>query len=427
MDLTIEGKVYLNGNFEDCCIGIIDGKVSAIKKILKGDEHYNFRGKLILPAGIDIHVHFRDPGLIHKEDFSTGSMAAAYGGISCIFDMPNTVPQTTTLQNISDKISLAGRRSYVDFGIYAGITDSNIKNIGELAKKCVGFKIYIGGTTSSLQFNVNNLKEAFDGIGPTNKPVLIHAEDNNCLNKYKSKENSLVDHMNSRPSECEETAIKNILKISKGFNTKIHICHLSSIEGTELLRKRTKNISCGATPHHLLFAAQDKLEPQSYYKVNPPIRTNFDKEALFGGLKNGLIDVLESDHAPHTIEEKDKGFDVVPSGVPGVETMFPLFLCMVKKETLSFQRLISLLCEKPAELLNIPKGRIEAGRDADIIVIDLKKDCKIKSENLHSKCGWTPFEGWPAIFPEYVFVRGEKLIDENELTGARGFGKFVGE
>jgi len=427
MDLTIEGKAYINGNFEDCCVGITDGRISAIKKILKADEHYNFRGKAILPAGIDIHVHFRDPGLTHKEDFSTGTNAAVHGGISCVFDMPNTIPQTTTLQTISDKIISAGKKAYVDFGIYAGITDGNIKNIDELAKKCCGFKIYLGGTTNSLQLSSNNLKETFDGIKSTNKPVLIHAEDNNCLVKHKLKENSLVDHMNSRPAECEETAIKNIIKTSRDTNARVHICHLSSIEGLELLRKRSKNISCGVTPHHLLFTAQDDLKPQSHYKVNPPLRSNFDREALFDALKNGLIDILESDHAPHTLEEKDKEFNDIPSGLPGVETTFPLFLYMAKKETLSFQRLISLLCEKPTELLNIPKGRIQIGRDADFIVVDLKKDRKIKSENLHSKCGWTPFEGLSAIFPECVFVRGEKLIEDYEMLGAKGFGKFVGE
>jgi len=426
MDLTIEGKAYINENFEDFCIGITDGKISDIKKILKGDEHYKFRGKIILPAGIDIHVHFRDPGLTHKEDFSTGTMAAAHGGVSCVFDMPNTIPQTTTLQTVSDKIISAGKKAYVDFGIYAGIADNNIKNIEELAKKCCGFKIYLGSTTNSLQFSSKNLKETFDRIGSTNKPVLIHAEDNNCLAKFELKENNLVDHMNSRPAECEEASIKNILKTIRDTGTKVHICHLSSIEGLELLRKRSKNISCGVTPHHLLFTAQDDLKPQPHYKVNPPLRSNFDREALFGGLKNGLIDTLESDHAPHTLKEKDKEFNNAPSGLPGVETMLPLFLYMAKKETLSFQRLVSLLCKKPADLLNIPKGRIEVGKDADFIVVDLKKDCKIKSEDLHSKCGWTPFEGRPAIFPEYVFVRGEKLIEDHEMLGIQGFGRFVG-
>ncbi|MDH7517647.1 MAG: dihydroorotase [Candidatus Thermoplasmatota archaeon] len=426
MDQTFEGRVYINGNFEQCCIGVTDGRISVIRKILKGDEHYNFKGRIILPAGVDVHVHFRDPGLTHKEDFSTGTMAAAYGGVSCVFDMPNTVPQTTTIQTIDDKVVSAGKKSYVDFGVYAGLIDSNIEDVEELAKKCCGFKIYLGGTTNSLQLDSNNLKEAFDRIRSTNKPVLIHAEDDDCLTKHNFRENSLLDHMNSRPAVCEETAIINILRACGEMNTRIHICHLSSIEGLRLLKNRSKNISCGVTPHHLLFTVQDDLKPFSYYKVNPPLRTSFDREALFDGIKDGLIDTLESDHAPHTIEEKEKEFDAVPSGLPGVETMFPMFLYMVKKGFLSFQRLVSLLCEKPAELMNIPKGKIEFGRDADFIVVDLKKVCKIKSESLHSRCGWTPFEGRPAIFPDYVFVRGEKLIEENEMLGVKGFGKFVG-
>jgi len=426
MDLTIEGKAYVNGSFENCCIGISQGKIIAIKKILKADEHLDFGNKLILPAGIDLHVHFRDPGMIHKEDFSTGSMAAAFGGISCVFDMPNTIPGTTSLQNISDKIASVGKKAYVDFGIYAGITDSNIKNIEEMAKKCSGFKIYLGSTTNSLQLDKSNLKQTFKRINSTSKPVLIHAEDNKCLNGHKMLENNLVDHLHSRPVECEETAIKSILRSLRGCNAKIHICHLSSCEGLELLRNKPKNISCGVTPHHLLLSVEKNLKPQAWYKVNPPLRTSYDRETLFDGVKNGFVDVIESDHAPHTLEEKDVEFDDVPSGLPGTETMFPLFLAMVKREALSFQRLISLLCEKPAELLGVPKGRIEVGRDADFIVVNLRGDCKIKPEDLHSKCGWTPFEGWPAIFPQCLFVRGEKLIEDCEIQVNEGFGRFVG-
>ena len=427
MDLIIEGKAYINGNFQSCCIGVTDGKISATKKILKGDEHYNFSNKLILPAGIDIHVHFRDPGLTHKEDFSTGSMAAAFGGISCVFDMPNTVPQTTTLQTLSDKIITAGKKAYVDFGIYAGVTDSSIKNIEELAKKCSGFKIYLGSTTNALQFNGANLKETLSKINSANRSVLIHAEDNKCLIRHKTRESNLIDHLRSRPAECEETAIRDIIESSRGINSNIHICHLSSCEGLELLKKRAKNISVGVTPHHSLLSAEKNLKPHVLYKVNPPLRTDFDSEALFDGVKNGFVDILESDHAPHTLEEKDVEFDIAPSGLPGVETLFPLFLYKVKRGTLSFQRLISLLCEKPANLLGVPKGKIEVGRDADFIIADLKEDCKIKSENLHSKCGWTPFEDWPAVFPECVFVRGEKLIEDHEIQVSQGFGRFVGE
>ena len=426
MDLSVEGKTYINGSLENCCIGIKKGKITAVKKILKADEHYNFGKKLILPAGIDLHVHFRDPGMKHKEDCLTGSKAALYGGISCVFDMPNTIPQTINIQNISDKINNFEKKSFTDFGIYAGISNDNISNIEKLAKKCNGFKIYLGNTTVALMFDKKNLREVLEKTCNIGKPVMFHAEDEECLIQNRTVEKGVIDHLHFRPTVCEEISIKDIFQASNGISPRIHICHVSSCEGLELLKNRPVNISCGVTPHHSLLNAEKKLGSQTFYKVNPPLRTSFDKEALFNGLKKGQIDVIESDHAPHTLDEKSLDFNEAPSGLPGVETTYPLFLYLVKKEILSFQRLISLLCIRPAELMNIPKGKIEAGYDADFIIFDFKNVTKIKSENLHSKCGWTPFEDWSAIFPECVFIRGEKLIDENEIQVKSGFGRFVG-
>jgi len=427
MDLIAEGKAYINGIFQNYCIGVKDGKISAIKKILKGNEHIDFGNKLILPAGIDIHVHFRDPGLTNKEDFSTGSMAALYGGISCIFDMPNTVPQTTSMQSLNDKISIAEKKSFVDFGIYAGVTNNNIDSIESLATKCNGFKIYLGSTTNSMKFDKKNLRTALKKISQTKKLVLFHAEDDGQLLKNANEENNLIDHLKSRPSICEETSLNDIILALKGLSLKSHICHLSSIEGLEIMKKRPKNITCGLTPHHCLLSIEKSMGTPTFFKVNPPIRSSFDKESLFNAAKNGLIDVVESDHAPHTKEEKNVNFDEAPSGLPGVETMYPIFLFLAKKEIISFQRIMSMICERPAELLDISKGKLEVGRDADFIVVDLKDDCRIKSENLHSKCGWTPFEDWSAIFPTHVFLRGEKLIEDHEIQVSRGIGSFVGE
>ncbi len=427
MDLIAEGKVYINGVFQNCCIGIKDGKISAVKKILKGDEHINFGNRLILPSGLDLHVHFRDPGLTHKEEFSTGSMAAAFGGISCVFDMPNTIPQTTTLQRFSDKISLAEKKSFIDFGIYAGVTNDNIDSIEALSTKCSGFKIYLGSTTNSLKFDKKNLRMVLKKISQTEKLVLFHAEDDEQLIKNSGNERNLVDHLKSRPSICEETSINDVILALEGLSMAAHICHVSSIEGLEVLKKRPNNITCGVTPHHCLLSIEKNMGSPTFFKVNPPIRSSFDKESLFNGVKNGLIDIIESDHAPHTKEEKDVNFNEAPSGLPGVETTFPILLFLAKKEVISFQRIISLICERPAELLGISKGRIEVGRDADFIVVDLKDDCRIKSDNLHSKCGWTPFEDWSAIFPTHVFIRGEKLIEDHEIQVSQGFGSFVGD
>jgi len=427
MNLVIEGKSYINGSFQNCCIGIEDDKIIDVKKILKGDKHLNFGNNLILPAGSDIHVHFREPGMTHKEDFLSGSTSAAFGGISCVFDMPNTIPQTTTINELNEKISLANKKSFVDFGVYAGVTNNNIEDLGVLASKCSGFKIYLGNSTNTLKFNKKNLKDALQKISKTNKPVLFHAEDAELLLKNKSFENNLFDHLKFRPSICEFASIKDILKEAQKINLKIHICHISSIEGLELLKKRPKNITCGITPHHALLYVEKNNFLNNFFKVNPPIRSELDKEALFNALKNGTIDVMESDHAPHTIEEKEVGFDNAPSGMPGVETMLPLFLFLAKKDVISFSKVISTICEKPAEILNVSKGRIQIGKDADLIVVDIKEETRIKSEDLHSKCKWSAFEDWKAIFPRCVFIRGESVIEDNEISVSKGFGRFVGE
>ena len=427
MDLTIEGKVFINNVFENCCIGISDGHITEVKKILKADDHLDFKNKLILPSGIDIHVHFRDPGLTHKEDFSTGSMAAMFGGISCVFDMPNTKPNTTSVESISDKISIASKKSYVDFGIYAGVTNENISSIDSLAKRCSGFKLYLGSSTGALAFDKKRLRNCLERISDSEKPVLFHAEDEELLDKNKALEENVIDHLHNRPSVCEETSIKEIYAASHGLNLNVHICHVSSIDGVELLKLRPNNFTFGVTAHHSLLSIENIKGSQNFYKVNPPIRSSFDREALFNSLVNETADNLESDHAPHTKEEKDASFNEVPSGVPGVETLYPLFLYLAKKNIISFQILNSLICRRPASLFNLSKGSIEVGNDADLIVVDLREETRIKSENLHSKCGWTPYEDWRAIFPSDVFIRGKRVIEGGEIQAKIGFGNFIGE
>jgi dihydroorotase len=426
MDFTIEGKIYHNGTFEQGCLAIEQGKIVAIKKTLTTEPHLNVGTRLILPAGIDLHVHFRDPGFTHKEDFSTGSQAAAFGGISCVFDMPNTQPQTISKQTLKEKIQIASEKSYVDFGLYAAIYDGNVGRLAELSPFCNGFKIFLGGSTNSLKLSTQNLRVALLEANRTKKITLIHAEDEHCLKTHEDRENNLIDHLRCRSAECEEIALRTILNNSHGLSSPIHICHLSSCEGFEVIRKRPENISVGVTPHHLYFDVHSLNAKQAFYKVNPPIRSSFDRDTLWYGVHNKLIDVFESDHAPHTEEEKNVDFNNAPSGLPGVETQYPLLLTAMKKEHITLDALLALLCERPAQLLNLPKGKIEVGRDADFIVVDMKKTEPITAEKLHSKCGWTPFEGFPAIFPSMTFIRGEKVIDDHQVLVKQGFGTSVG-
>ena len=423
MDLTIEGKVFSNGKFEKCCIGIEDGKISKIKRILKSDNHQIFKNNLILPGGLDMHVHFRDPGMTHKEDFSTGSKAAAFGGITCFFDMPNTIPLTTTKQKLIDKIKIGENKSYVDFGIYSGLTNDNLDEISDMDRYCSGFKLYMAESTNSMNFNIKNLK-LLKNIDFSNKPILIHAEDNKYFNN-RIKERNLIEHNISRPSISEIKAIDNIISIFKDSKLRIHICHISSSDRIDEIRN-LHNITCGITPHHLFLNIENKKKIQSLYKVNPPIREKLRREILFRYLKENKIDVIESDHAPHSFHEKNVNFDEAPSGIPGVETMIPIFLFLIKKGIISVTQFLNLFCEKPSKILGVPKGKIEVGRDADFIIVDLNKSTKINSEELHYKCGWTPFENFHAIFPKHVFLRGKQLICDGELMTNKSSGKFIG-
>jgi dihydroorotase len=402
MELVIEGNAFITGELK--------------KKILKGDRHFDFGDKLILPGGIDSHVHFRDPGFIYKEDFATGSTSAAYGGISCVLDMPNTSPPTVTSETLMEKAQIAGSKSYIDFGLLAGVSES--ENFEKLSEIVTAFKIYLASTTGDLKFdNYDHLKDIFEGIKSTGKTVCVHCEDERKLNKD-TKPNSLKEHLNTRPNSAEASAIEIVA--DNFTNAKVHICHVSTKEGIKLLEKLP--FTCEVTPHHLFLNSDSKIGARG--KVNPPLREAADQDALWNALRNGTIDVIASDHSPHTIEEKE---DIVsaPSGMPGTETLLPLMLNWVKQNKFELSRLVNAVCERPGEIFGLRKGKLAEGYDADIIMVDMRHSTEIHGEKLHSKCGWTAFEGFNAVFPKYTFVRGEVIIEDWELTGEIGSGKMV--
>jgi dihydroorotase len=425
MDLIVEGKIFFNGVFQDCCIGIENEKIVKISKIINGGRRVKLSKGIILPSGVDIHVHFRDPGLTYKEDFFSGSLSAIFGGISCIFDMPNTIPRTTCIEAVEEKLCIASSKSVVDYGLFIGLTNNNYNEIEKLSKFCNGFKIFLGESTNSLNFNIEKLREVLKNIQISGKIVLIHAEDQKCLNDHKCREFNCRDHLLSRPTICEAESISKILSDSKELETKIHICHLSSNKGLKLLRNRSSNISVGVTAHHLLFDIDNIEKDNAFLKINPPIRKILDRKLLWSAACNGFLDVLESDHAPHSISDKKKDFEEAPSGIPGVETIYPLFIYLCKIGNMSFNRLISLMCERPANLLGVPKGKIDVGMDADFIFVDLKNICRVQSEQLHSKCRWSAYDGMKAIFPSDVFIRGHRVVENYELCISKGFGKSV--
>jgi len=409
MELVVEGECYISGRFERACIGIDGGRIVAVARNLEGERRLDFGNKKVLPAAIDSHVHFREPGMTHKEDFRTGSLAALHGGVSCVLDMPNTVPPTTTVAALGDKARLAASKSLVDFGLLAAVRPGT--DIASLADRAVGFKLYMAGTTGDLVVpSLSSVEKELAEVARYRKPLAVHAEDETLRRKEPAK--GLTDHLRNRPNECESSAIRKVTRAAEACN--VHICHVSARDSLPLLRSRP-GLTSEVTPHHLLLDRDRALGTLG--KVNPPLRARADRQALFLAFKEGRFDTMASDHAPHTVDEKKEDFDFAPSGMPGVETMFPVMLQLVRDKHLALTTVVKALCERPGEIYGIRKGRIETGYDADLAVVDFMGGQNIRADSLYSKCGWTAYEGMSAVFPKAVLVRGELAMKDGELAG----------
>jgi dihydroorotase len=413
MDVVVKGKCYIDGQLSQRCIGVRDGTIVAVSGDLDGERVFDYGNKLVLPAAIDSHVHMRDPGATHKEDFATGSLAALHGGVTCVLDMPNSTPPTTTAAALREKAAIAASKSLVDFALFAGITPGcEVERLS--SSGAIGFKLYMAGTTGDLQASsLEAVRDELEAVAATGKPLAVHAEDEGL--RKKDVENSLSDHLKNRPNECETSAIRR-LREAGVEGLRIHVCHVSAKESLALLGGG-RNITSEVTPHHLLLDTDSKLE--CFGKVNPPLRRRDDRQALFNAFKSGSIDIVASDHAPHTVEEKEEDFDYAPSGVPGVETMAPLMLQLVRDKHIPLSRIVAGLCERPADIFGLNKGRLEPQRDADIMVVDLMDSKDIRVDKLYSKCAWTPYEGMAGIFPKAVFLRGEIMMEDGSQVGER--------
>ncbi len=387
--MRYEGRFYINGELIDACVEVEYGKIKRIKKAM--DSCKSISG-VILPSAVDLHVHFREPGFTHKEDFYTGSLSAAFGGVSFVADMPNTKPPVDSPESFEDKLALVRRHANVDFTLYSMLTST-----AHEFKKNRMFKWYM------YEEPAVHIPSGF---------VTVHAELEECIKTA----DSLHNYDFARPESCEARAIRRL----GALNSKFHIAHISSIDSVDLCK--IFGFTCEITPHHL-FLHRD-MELGTYGKVNPPLRAKWVSKKLWEALLSGRIDIVATDHAPHNIEEKEQDFESAPPGIPEVETYVPMFLYLVKKGEISLQRAMQVLAERPAELLNLKKGKISDGYDADFIVLDFSEVRKIKASKLHYKCEWTPYENMSAIFPSSVFLRGEKIIDDGEQVG-EGLGKFI--
>jgi dihydroorotase len=406
-------------------IGVDGGKIVSIKNIpIEAEKVIDVSGNIILPGLIDSHVHMRDPGLTYKEDFRSGSEAAASGGFTTVLDMPNNKPPTNTSRAFKEKINIAKDKCNVDFGLHAGANDP--KEIKKLAKlKPASFKIFMDLYDDEYLMNLFCEISKISEINSGNPIVSLHAEDKEiverCTKKSKGNLNP-ISYVNARPSHAEEVAVSKAISMANKYDLNIHICHAStekSLNMIKIAKKNGINITSEITPHHLFLDSSYLHRFGSFAKTNPPLRNMSDKVNLTDICKT---DIIGTDHAPHTIEEKKENIWNAPPGIPGLETALPLLMTSVNCGKISFGDVRRLLCENPAKIFNLKhKGFIKEGMDADFVVVDMKKEGIIDPENFHSKAHYSPFEGEKVKgLPIMTILRGDVVMKEGEVLNTQG-------
>ena len=391
-------------------------------KTTKGPQIIDLKGKYLLPGLIDVHVHFRTPGMTKKEDWLTGSKAALAGGVTTVLDMPNTLPPTVDARALEEKRALVNKKALVNYGFYVGATSKNLQKIKKL-KNIAGVKIFMARSTGDLLMDNKEDLELFMSAGK--QLLAVHAENEDCIAEHSKKhEKSRAVNIHSlvRPIECAQKAVKDALHLAKKHNARLHLCHASSEKELEIIKKfKNSNISVEVTPHHLFLTEKDYKKYRNLVKVNPPLRGLADQVALWAGIKSGLVDMIATDHAPHLLAEKRLSYERAPVGVPGIQTMLPLLLNAVNEGKLTLSRLARLTSYNPARLFGITnKGSIKAGMDADFTVVDLDIVQKVSDKFLWSKCGWSPFTGWKLKgWPVMTFIAGELMYEWPDKFGTR--------
>jgi len=416
------GTVHLPGGPAAVDVGVIGGKVAAIGTSL-GDagERIDCTGLDVLPGVIDSQVHFREPGLEHKEDLETGSRAAVLGGVTAVFEMPNTNPNTDSRDRVEDKLKRAHHRMWCDHAFYVGATGDNAEELGELEMLpgTAGVKIFMGASTGSLLVAEDEALARVLAHGK--RRVAIHAEDEARMNARKDLrvEGDPSSHPVWRDDESAMLATRRIVKLARAAGRRIHVLHITTPAELEFLSANKDIATCEVTPQHLTMAAED-VYPRlgSYAQMNPPIRSGAHRDGLWHWLNQGVPDVLGSDHAPHTIEEKAKPYPASPSGMPGVQSLVPLLLDHVANGRLTLQRFIDLTSAGPQRVFGlVGKGRIAVGYDADFTVVDLKSRWTMEDSWFASRCGWSPFSGMSVTGrPIGTIIRGHRVMWDAQLA-----------
>lgn len=419
------GSVWLAGGLAECDVAVSDGKIAAILAPGAGSaaEERDCRSLTILPGLIDTQVHFREPGMEHKEDLESGSRAAVLGGVTALFEMPNTKPLTDTAAALEEKLARARGRMWSDHAFYVGATAANAESLAELERLpgCCGVKVFMGASTGDLLVPDDATLNRVLASG--RRRVAIHAEDEPRLLERMDRRvaGDPASHPVWRDDETAMLATRRAVAAARANRRRVHILHVTTPQELEFLKDHKDIASVEVTPQHLTLAGEDAYPRLgTHAQMNPPIRSAWHRDGLWHWMGQGVPDVLGSDHAPHTAEEKARAYPDTPSGMPGVQTIVPLMLDHVAAGRLTLGRLVDLMAAGPQRLFGIVgKGRIAAGYDADFTIVDLKARWTITADWLASRCGWSPFEGMELTGrPVATIVRGHVVMWDGELAAA---------
>ena len=399
-DLLIQGGTVATPNgIAPADVGVISGRIAAIGHLAgaKAAEIFQARGLHVLPGAIDSQVHFREPGNEHKEDLETGSRAAILGGVTAVFEMPNTHPPTTSRAAIEDKLARAKDRMHCDYAFYAGATPANVGALAELERLpgVCGVKAFLGSSTGSLL--LNHPDDILAALKAGHRRMAVHSEDEDRLiaRKAFAERGKPQTHPVWRDAEVARASTERVLKLAREAGRRLHVLHVTTADEIPLLAAAKDFATAETTPQHLTLSAPECYERLgAYAQMNPPIREESHRLALWQAVQNGVIDVIGSDHAPHTREEKDKTYPDTPSGMPGVQTLVTILLDHVNKGNLTLERFVDLTASGPQRIFGLAgKGRIAVGYDADFTVVDMGLTRAIENKWIASRCGWTPFDG----------------------------------
>ncbi|MEX0695961.1 MAG: dihydroorotase [Dongiaceae bacterium] len=425
-DLIVRGGIVATPNgIAAADVAVSGGKIASIGAVTgAAAEVVDATGLHVLPGVIDTQVHFREPGLEHKEDLATGTAGAVLGGVTAVFDMPNTNPNTLSRAELADKLARARGRAWCDHAFFIGAAAENAARLGELERLpgCAGVKVFMGSSTGSLL--VADDAGLRDVLRNGRRRVAVHAEDEARLKErfeLARAGGNVGLHPEWRDVETAVMATRRLLRLARESGRRVHVLHVTTAEEMEILAVAKDIATVEVTPQHLTLAAPEcYARLGTFAQMNPPIREARHRDGLWRGIAQGIVDCIGSDHAPHTAAEKARPYPESPSGMPGVQTLLPLLLDHLNAGRLTLERLVDLTSAGPARIYNIAgKGRIAVGYDADLTLVDLKARRTISKDRTASKCGWTPFDGMAVTgWPRATVIRGRVVMREDELIGA---------